>query len=109
RRRPPREGRARGRAPGAPCTATAARTWPWRLPSSARRLLVCVTAEGPGRGELAQLVAHHRLGDVDRDVLATVVDGDRVPDHLGDDRGATRPGPDHALLPGAIQVVHLLG
>jgi hypothetical protein len=37
----------------------------------------------PRRRELAELVADHLLGDEHRHVLAAVVDGDRVPDHLG--------------------------
>ena len=67
--------------------------------------LPAVTPEGPGGGEFAELVPHHRLGDEDRDVLAAVVDGDGVPDHLGDDGGATAPGTDHPLLAFAVQLV----
>ncbi len=51
-------------------------------------LLAGVVPEGPGGRELAQLVTDHALGDVHRHVLAAVVDGDGVPDHVGDDRGA---------------------
>ena len=54
-------------------------------------------AEGAGRGELAELVADHRLGDEDGHVLAAVVDGDRVADHLREDGRAARPGLDHLL------------
>src|SRR5882757_4807656 len=50
-----------------------------------------VRAEGAGRGELAQLVPDHRLGDEDRHVFFAVVDGDRVADHLGEDRRGARP------------------
>src|SRR5882757_606798 len=56
-----------------------------------------VPAERARRRELAQLVAHHALGDEHRDVLAAVVHGDRVPEHVGDDRRAPRPGLDHSL------------
>ena len=45
-----------------------------------------VAAERARRRELAQLVADHVLGDVDRHVAAPVVDGDRVADHLREDR-----------------------
>src|SRR5487761_511175 len=69
--------------------------------------LAGVAAEGPGRGELAELVTHHRFGDVDGHVLAAVVHGDRVPDHVGDDRGAARPGLHDALLVSRVQVVDL--
>src|ERR687890_431401 len=67
-----------------------------------------VTPEGPGRGELAELVPDHGLGHEDRDVLATVVHGDGVAEHVRDDRRAAGPGPDDGL--GALLVldVHLL-
>src|SRR3954468_24519359 len=67
-----------------------------------------VALEGPRRGELAQLVPDHALGDEHRDVLATVVHGDRVPEHVRDDRRATRPRLDHVLAALVVLVVHLL-
>src|SRR5918911_3162972 len=70
-------------------------------PRSAFR--AAVSAERTGRRELAELVPDHRLGDIDRDVLAPVVDRDRVPDHVGDDRGATGPRLDHAFF---VLLVH---
>src|SRR5262245_16888890 len=69
------------------------------------RAVVAVTAVGAGGGELAQLVAHHRLGDEHRHVLAAVVDRDRVADELREDRRAARPRLEHALL---LALVHLL-
>ena len=53
-------------------------------------------------------MSDHVLLDVDRDVLASVVHRDRVPDHGGDDRGRARPGLDHALLPGRVHPFDLL-
>src|SRR5947199_6076235 len=70
--------------------------------------LAGVEAERPGKGELSELVADHGLGDVDRHVLAAVVDGDGVADHVGDDRGAARPRLDDALLVLGVEVVDLL-
>src|SRR5262245_44740174 len=49
--------------------------------------VMAVGAEHPRGGELPQLVPDHGLRDEHRDVLAAVVHRDRVPDHLGDDRG----------------------
>src|SRR5512135_3204585 len=46
-----------------------------------------VPLEDPGGGELAELVPDHVLRDVHGDELLAVVDGQRVPDHLGDDGG----------------------
>src|SRR3954454_7358472 len=67
-----------------------------------------VTAEGARGRELAELVPDHRLGHEDRDVLAAVVHGDRVPQEVGDDRRTARPRLDDVL--GALLVlrVHLL-
>src|SRR3954449_6821112 len=67
-----------------------------------------VALEGPRRGELAELVPDHALGDEHRDVLAAVVHGDRVPEHVGDDRRATRPRADHVLAALVVLRVHLL-
>src|SRR5579883_3219906 len=55
--------------------------------------------------ELAQAVAHHLFGDVDRQELAAVVDGEGVPDELRRDHAGARPRLDLLLLAG---LVHLL-
>src|SRR5690606_37985180 len=77
--------------------------------SPAAAVFLDVAAEGPRRRELSELVADHRLGDEHRDVLAAVVHGDRVPEHVGNDHGAPRPRLDDVL--GALLVLHrhLLG
>src|SRR3712207_4094876 len=67
-----------------------------------------VPTEGAGGRELAELVPDHRLGHEDRDVLAAVVDGDRVAEHVRDDRRTTRPGPDDVLGALVVLRVHLL-
>src|SRR4051794_18370834 len=64
-----------------------------------------VPTEGAGGRELAELVPDHGLGHEHRDVLAAVVHGDRVPEHVGDDRRAPRPGADDVL--GALLVLHV--
>src|SRR6476646_9459395 len=64
-----------------------------------------MAAEGPRRCKLAQLVAHHLRGDEHGHVLTTVVDGDRVPDHVREDGGRARPCADHPLL---VLLVHRL-
>src|SRR4051812_33101797 len=71
-------------------------------------VVLYVPTERAGGRELAELVPDHGLGHEHRDVLATVVDGDGVPEHVGDDRRAAGPGPDDGL--GALLVlrVHLL-
>src|SRR5437870_13282783 len=69
--------------------------------------LAGVEAERPRRRELTELVADHGLGDVHGHVLAAVVDGDGVADHLGDDRGPARPRLDDALLAGLVQPLDL--
>jgi hypothetical protein len=56
-----------------------------------------MAAECPRLSEFAELVPDHRLGDKHRDVLASVVHGDRVPEHVGDDHRAAGPGLDDVL------------
>src|SRR5205807_3566114 len=114
RRPPERPGRGSDRSRGASCAPTAARrVESLGLPSllllllgaalgatfSRGRLgltLRCrafgaVTAEQPRRGELAQLVTHHVLGDVDGDELVPVVHREGVADEVRRDRAAARP------------------
>src|SRR5258706_4920076 len=59
-----------------------------------------VTLEMAGGRELAQLVAHHVLGDVDGDELPAVVDGQGVADHLRGAGGGTPPRLDHLSVGG---------
>src|SRR3954447_22271803 len=75
------------------------------LAAHLRLAVTRVAAERARRRELAELVADHLLRDEDRDVLAAVVDRDRVPDHLREDGGRARPGADHPLL---VALVHAL-
>src|SRR5215212_10785498 len=67
-----------------------------------------MTLERAGQSELAELVPDHGLGDEHRDVLAPVVHGDRVPEHVGDDRRASRPGLDDVLRALVVLDFHLL-
>src|SRR5690242_19785083 len=72
-------------------------------------LVLDVTAEGPRRRELAELVTDHCLGDEHRHVLAAVVYGNGVAEHRRHDHRATRPGLDHVLGALVVLGVHLLG
>src|SRR3954451_6998012 len=67
-----------------------------------------VASERASRRELSELVPDHALGDEHRDMLAAVVHGNGVPEHVRDDRRATRPGFDHALAALVVLRVHLL-
>src|SRR5579862_8743678 len=78
------------------------------LLSATAPVVLDVTAESPRGRELAKLVAHHRLGDEHRDVLATVVDGDRVPEHGRDDHRTPGPRPDDRFGSPVVLHVHLL-
>src|ERR1035441_1754531 len=60
-----------------------------------------------GGGELAELVPDHGLGDEYRVVLAPVMHGDGVSDHLREDVAAPRPGLDDPLLPALVQLLNL--
>src|SRR5205807_9294682 len=75
----------------------------------ARALGVVAVAAEIARGrELAQAVADHVLGDVDGHVLAPVVDGHRVADHVREDRRSPGPGPDHLLVASRVHLGDLL-
>src|SRR3954447_5422056 len=76
--------------------------------AAALPVVLLVAAERPGRSELAQLVADHRLGDEHRDVLAAVVYGQRVPEHVRNDHGLTGPGLDDVLRALVVLGLHLL-
>src|SRR5882672_4395583 len=67
--------------------------------------VLAVPAVVAGVGELAETVADHVLGHVDRDVLLAVVHGDRVTDERRKDDRRPRPGLDDLLL---VALVHLL-
>src|SRR5204863_8748517 len=97
-----------GRASARPAHPRAHWSWGRARLSPPRSLLAGVEAEGAGRGELAQLVTDHRLGDVDGHVLAAVVDGDGVADHVGDDRAPAGPRLDDPLLVAGVENVDLL-
>src|SRR6476620_6731080 len=56
-----------------------------------------MAAECPRGSEFAELVPDHRLSDKHRDVLASVVHGDRVAEHVGDDHRKAGPGLDDVL------------
>src|SRR3954453_12928895 len=79
-----------------------------RASATTRSLLSGVEPERAGGRELAELVADHRLADVDGHVLAAVVHRERVTDHVGSDGRATRPRLDHLAFPGRVLRVHLL-
>src|SRR3954469_24549278 len=57
--------------------------------AAALPVVLDVPTVGPGRRELAELVADHRVGHEHRDVLAAVVHGDRVADHGRHDHRTT--------------------
>src|SRR5207245_3435889 len=64
-----------------------------------------VPLEEPRRRKLAQLVSDHVLGDVNRNELFAVVNGQRVADHFGHDRGAARPRLEDLLLAAGVHVL----
>src|SRR5687767_1040252 len=104
-----RTNRAVARATGASCPnwEVICMSSTWSAPPRAAVVLDVPTEGARGR-ELAELVPDHRLRHEDGDVLAAVVHGERVPEHVGDDRRAARPGADHVLGALFVLSVHLL-
>src|SRR4051794_12987782 len=72
------------------------------LPAGRLGRLAAVAPEGPGRGELAELVPDHILGHVELDEVLAVVDRKVLADELGYDRAGTRPGLDRLAVPGLV-------
>src|SRR2546426_5353468 len=72
-----------------------------------RRTLGAVATEQPRRGEFAQLVAHHVLGDVDGDELVPVVHRERVSHEVRRDRAAARPRLEDLLLVPLVEGANL--
>jgi len=64
--------------------------------------------ERAGDRELAELMPDHVLCDEDGDMLAPVVNSQRVADHLREDRRATRPCLDNALFVPRIHIINAL-
>ncbi len=57
-----------------------------------------MAAEGARGGEFAQAVANHIFGDVDRHMSSSVMDGDRMTNHLREDHTGAAPGANHFLF-----------
>ena len=66
-----------------------------------------MTFVGAGGSELSEFVADHVLRHEDRDMLAAVVDGDRVADHIGRDGRAAAPRFEEFLFAGLVHRVDL--
>src|SRR3954451_17168488 len=73
-----------------------------------RDLLAAVALERPRRGELAELVPDHVLLHEPLDELVPVVDLERVPDELGDDRARPAPRADRLLGAALVELRDLL-
>src|SRR5829696_3870102 len=68
--------------------------------------VLAVPAIAAGGRELAEPMADHVLGDVHRHVLAAVVDGNGVPDEVGEDHGRAGPGLEDLPLVPLVHVLH---
>src|SRR5699024_5580659 len=68
-------------------------------------VVLVVPAEGAGRGELPELVAHHGLGDEDRHMLAAVVHREGVAEEIRGEHRPARSSLEDEL--GALLVLHV--
>jgi hypothetical protein len=55
-------------------------------------------AEGTRWGELAQSMADHVFGNIDRDVPASVMDGNGMSNHLRENDACATPRPQNSLF-----------
>ena len=91
--------------PSPRCRPAAARPWLAHAYPLFAFLSARVAVEGPGRRELAELVADHVLGHQHRDELLAVVDAEGQPDELRQDGRAPRPGLDDLVAAGAARLL----
>lgn len=54
---------------------------------------------GPGRSKLAELVPHHILGYIDRDMLASIVNCEGMANKIRENGGSAAPGLQDDLSP----------
>src|SRR4051794_94172 len=78
------------------------------ISASSRLLVAGMAVEGAGRRELAEFVADHVLGHQHRDEFVAVIDPERQPDELREDRRAPRPRPDNLVAPRTTRLFRLL-
>jgi hypothetical protein len=57
-----------------------------------------MTPISSGRGEFAQPVPHHILSDINGDMPPPIMDGDCMPNHLGEDGARPTPGANNPLI-----------
>ena len=55
-------------------------------------------AEPSGRGKFTKAVAHHIVCHIDRHMTVSVVYGDGMTDHLGEDGAGAAPGADDLFV-----------
>jgi hypothetical protein len=74
-------------------------------PNTLRRGLLArgMPAESTRRGELAQSVADHVFGNIDRDVSASVMDGNRMSNHLRENDACATPRTQNSLFTLLVQ------
>ena len=67
-----------------------------------------MTLVGARRRELTQLVSYHVVTDQNRNVLATVMNGKRQPNHFREDHGTARPSFNWTLVAAVIALENLV-
>ena len=67
-----------------------------------------MTTEQAGRGKFAQTMSDHIIGDIHRDMAASVMNGDGMTNQLREDCAGAAPGADEVLVAGMIHCVNHL-
>jgi hypothetical protein len=67
-----------------------------------------VSAEEAGWGKLAQFMIDHTLLNINRHMLATIVNGNCMAYHLWRDGAISRPGFYNALITGGVHLLNFL-
>lgn len=60
--------------------------------------MTAVAPKSPRGSKLTQFMSDHVFGDEDRNMLAPIVDSNRMADHFRNDRRTPRPAFDHSFI-----------
>lgn len=70
--------------------------------------MMTMRSEGPGGGKLSQFMSYHGLRKEDGDMFPTIMHGNSVPYHVGNDGTISSPGPDDSLFISFIELPDLV-
>ena len=79
-----------------------------RLSFSLIGIVAMMTVEGSRCNKFSELVSNHILGDVNRNMLSAVVNGNRMTNKGREDRGTAGPSLDYSLVAASVHSIYSL-